>query len=196
MALKNYTTKEKVEKYLNKTITDTLEAYLASAERIIDEYCQRNFKADTTASARYYDGNDSNTLRIDDCVAITKVEIGQDAYGDSFEDVALTDFKLLPNNALLDLRPINEIFSRSHLFSMGIQNQKITAKWGYSVAVPADIELVATVLTAGMYNNYQAGGVAKSESIGSYSVSYDNRQNWDDFNNINSVLNRYKKLSI
>lgn len=194
-----YTTQKKIEDYLGGTaITASLGAYILSAQKFIEDYCQRVFKADTEATARLFDGKGSNSLRIDDCVEITKVEIGNDEFGDTFtEETDLTKIKTLPNNAIVLGLPITEIVSRNYNFICGLQNHKITAKWGYTDCVPADISFVATVLASGMYlNNISGTGAIKSETIGAYSVSYDNQQNWSDFKSISMILDGYKKYGL
>lgn len=197
MTDRGYTTQKKMEDYLGGTaITISVSPFILSAQKFIEDYCQRVFKADTVATARLFDGKGSNSLRIDDCVEITKVEIGQDQYGDSFIEDDLTKIKTLPNNAVVLGLPITEVVSRNYEFICGLQNHKITAKWGYTDCIPEDIQFVATVLACGMYKNAQGGGAVKSESIGAYSVSYENLQNWSDFSSINLVLDNYKKYGL
>lgn len=197
MSDKGYTTADKIQTYLGQTITDSLASFILSAQKFIEDYCQRVFKADTEASARLFDGKGTNSLRIDDCVSITKVEIGNDAFGDTFtQETDLTKIKELPNNAIVLGLPITELVSRNYTFIEGLQNHKITGKWGYCSCVPDDISFVATVLASGMYLNARGAGAVKSESIGQYSVSYDNLQNWSDFKSISLVLDNYKKLGL
>jgi len=198
MTDRGYTTQKKIEDYLGGgTISASLSIYILSAQKFIEDYCQRVFKADSVATARLFDGRGSNSLRIDDCVEITKVEVGNDEFGDSFtEETDLTKVKQLPNNAIVLGLPITELYNRNKEFIVGLQNHKITAKWGFSDCVPADVSFVATVLASGMYKNAQGAGAVKSESIGAYSVSYDNLQNWSDFKSINLVLDNYKRYGL
>ena len=197
MSDRGYTTQTKIEEYLGSgVIATSLTPYILSAQRYIEDYTQYIFKADTSASARLFDGNGGYSLRIDDCVSVTKVEVGNDMYGDTFTEEDITKIKTLPGNAIAVGLPITEVVTRTNAFTKGIQNNRITAKWGYCDCVPDDIKFVATVLASGMYLNNQGAGAVTSESIGQYSVSYDNKQNWSDFANINNVLNNYKRYAL
>ena len=80
----------------------------------------------------------------------------------------------------------------------GHANQRITAKWGYSELVPADVSFAATVMVSGMYM-YGVGGAmggVKSEKIGEYSVSYADKDGWADFKKAQDILNSYVKFLI
>jgi hypothetical protein len=102
--MKGYTDKTSIEAYLgvDDGVTDAvLETYIEAAESIIDNITRRNFIADSTASARLYDGNATGFLEIDDAVAVTKVEVGLDSYGNDFLEVASSGadrYFLRPNN--------------------------------------------------------------------------------------------------
>lgn len=204
-----YTTEAKVAAFLDETIaTGAATAFIESAEALIDQITGRNFKADTAASAKLFDGNDEQDLSIDDCVAVTKVEVGSNFYGDSHDEVVANDavgagsdcYYKLPNNALVNGQPIIELHLRSRIWVEGMANHRITAKWGYSVSAPKDIEFAATVLAGGMYiaNRLKNGeGAVKSESIGGYSITYDSgsESKWNDYDAALKILDRYKKYS-
>ncbi len=199
---KAYTTKALVEAFLGETITPSLSAYILAVQLYIEAITGRNFKADSTASARLYDGNDEQELGIDDCVSITKVEVGNDAYGDSFTEVLATGtdkYFTLPNNASVLGYPFNRLALRERTFLQGIQNQRVTAKWGYSSAVPEDISWVATFLVASLYKQgitQNVGGI-KSEKIGEYSVAFgeggSGANSGSDWEKANVILDTYKK---
>jgi len=210
MTPKGYSTPEKVAAYLGITLTEALTAkfntWIASVEVIIDQMTDRNFKADSNATARLYDGDNTNELLIDDCVEITKVEIGQDDYGASFQEVLATGtdrYWTDPANHVARKLPIRKVTLRSQGFLWGKQNQRITAKWGYSATPPADIEFATTVFVAGIYNNSTTGGSGevKSEKIGNYQVTYDTdseggANSWADFKAAQDTVNQYKRLVI
>jgi len=204
---KGYTTKTKVETFLNTTISINIDDYIETAENIIDMLTGRNFIADTTDVVRYYSGCGSKVLLIDDAVEITKVEIGDDDYGGSFteiNEVSSSDasgYFTMPENFSEDGEPITKLILRSHKFLSGIKNQKITGKWGYSVNVPADICFAATVIAGGIYNTNYGGAVAsklKSEKIGNYSVSYgvDDEASWASFKRAVQIISNYKKWAL
>jgi len=78
----SYTSEENIENYLMTTIDSSfssqIDTWIKSVEEYIDNYTERSFIADDSASARFYDGDNSRTISIDDCVEITKVEVGDD----------------------------------------------------------------------------------------------------------------------
>ncbi len=195
-----YTSETKLETYLNDTIaTGAADDAIAAAEKIIDEYTGRNFKADAAASARLFDGDGSQELLIDDCVEITKVEVGSNEYGDSFTEVLATGsaryIKLPANNSALGV-PIRKLLSISLLFIEGVQNHRITAKWGYSIAAPADIVMAATILAAFIYTDGRDDGM-KSESIGAYSISYlEGNDLADELLKVKKILDNYRKIEL
>jgi len=133
---KGYTTKEKVEAYLGKDdgVSDAvLTSYIEAVEGAIDGLTDRNFIADTVASARLYDGSGDNALLIDDCVSVTKVEVGLDSYGDDFLEISATGsdrYFLRPSNYSADSVPVRSIELSARDWTGGRQNNRITAKWG------------------------------------------------------------------
>ena len=207
MAAKGYTTKEKIENYIYQEIDDTydstIDQWISAVERIIDNITGRNFKADSTASARVYDGDETNELIIDECVEVTKVEAGTDSIGSSFTEIPSTGsgrYFTYPANALLKGVAINQIALSDRNFPGGMQNNRITAKWGYSVTPPDDIVFAATVFVAGIINQERQGGSeVKSESIGNYSVSYNSDKgdnSWADFTRAKEILAQLTLLRI
>ena len=196
MVDREYTTQQKVEDFLKKTVDYSLTDYILSAQDYIEGYTKRVFSACSTASARLFDGKGKQELLIDDCISITKVELGNDQYGNTFTEVLSTGtdrYIPLPNNYSALKVPITKILLTQKLFDFGMQNAKITAKWGYSEDVPSDISFVATVLVAGMFNAKNSVNGMNSETIGSYSVSYNNQEQLNAFNRAISMLQRYKK---
>ena len=156
---------------------------------------ERDFASDSEASVRYFNGDNTRKLLIDDCIEITKVEVGNDVYGDSFSELSESDYKLLPNNHNSKGLPITSVWYRNGIFGEGIQNQKITAKWGYSEEAPDDIIYVATFLATSVYNTGQGGslGGIKSERIGEYSVTFSTDSELKDFKKIEKILENYKR---
>lgn len=207
MAAKGYTSKTALEDYILQDIDGAyatqIDEYIEAAERIIDADTGRNFKADSVASARVFDGDDSDILIIDDAVEIATVEVGQDSYGSSFQSISASGadrYFTEPENAALIGKPITRIALNARRFPAGRQNNRVTAKWGYSVAVPKDIKFVATVFVAGILNASRQGGDAiKSERIGNYTVTYNSdigSDSWTDFEKAKSILASYRRYNI
>jgi hypothetical protein len=184
--MKGYTSRQQIEKYLQTTIPSSfysqINAWIGQVEKYIDRKTDRNFIADTNATARLFDGDNTATLLINDAVAITKIEIDG-------EQLTTDEYYLYPANDT----PKKKIVLSGRYFTKGKQNIKVTAKWGYSTIVPDDIILAATILTSGIYNSYGSTKEVKSESIGNYSVTYSDAGGWDDFANANDIVESYIK---
>lgn len=207
MSLKGYTSKANVENYGLVTVDDAfntqINSWIEAAELIIDDITGRNFKADAVATPRLYSGDGDRSLIIDDAVEITQVEIGLDDFGGAFQTIPSSGssrFFTEPANHVAHNVPITKVVLRDKVFTPGMQNQRITAKWGYSVAVPKNIEFAATVFVFGIANqNRQGGQSVKSERIGNYQVTYnsDNGQDsWGDFERALAILDSYKRYHI
>lgn len=205
MAAKGYTTEEKIETFLNKDIStgDADDAILA-AEKLIDMLTGRNFKAESSASYRYFTGNNSQDLIIDDCTEVSEVNLANDEYGDSLSTLSaggVNGYVLFPKNRTDPPVPIRKIHYRGGVWTAGRENHKIKAKWGYSAAPPGDIVMAATIIAGGIYN-YNRGGVSgdiKTEKIGDYSVTYDvegTGGRWGDYERAITILDGYKKFFV
>lgn len=205
MAKKGYTDKTAIEQYLLRSIDSSfnnqVNEWIEGVENTIDLITGRNFVADTAATARLYDGDGSDTLAIDDAIEVSTVEIGADNYGGTFRAMVATGanrFFTLPNNHTAVKEPITHIELNSDTFIHGRQNQKVTAKWGYSAAAPADIKRAATVFVAGIINqNSPSGDQVKSKRIGDYQVTYNTDKGGDaftDFDTAIATLDAYKRF--
>lgn len=188
---KGYTTKEKIESFLQKTIEANLSDYILSAQAYIETATGRKFAPDGEESVRYFNGNGRMDLIIADCYEVTKLEISTDSWGDNFSVINSTDYKAIRLEPDL---PITKLISRYTGFTKGLQNIKITAKWGWE-EIPADISFCATVLASGMYNAQINGSNLKSESIGQYSVSY-GEKDWENLEKVKKILQQYENIQI
>jgi len=193
---KEYTTQEKVEDFLGVSTGKSLTDIILAVQEYIEGYTNRSFTSCGVASARLFDGMGKQELLIDDCIEVEKVELGNDSYGNTFIEVAssgIDRYILLPNNYSVKNIPVTKILLTSRIFDFGIQNIRVTAKWGYSKNVPYDISFVATVLVAGMYNAKNSVNGINSETIGSYSISYNNQEQWNAYNRALVLLGKYKQ---
>ena len=196
---KGYTTRQQIENYLLITIDQSfyaqVDSWIEEIEAHIDQVTGRNFVADTVASARYFDGDNNSKILIDDAVAITEIKIGDNTaiIPDTDPLKADGDFLLYPLNTL----PKTKISLRGGWFPRyPEQGIKVTGKWGYSVAAPADIQLAATVLVAGIIDySWNAEGEVASMTIGRYSVSYKTDAGWKDFDRVPAILKSYRKFT-
>lgn len=194
---KGYTTRQQIENYLLMTIDSSfysqIEDWIEQVEKYIDQMTGRNFVADSTATAKLYDGNSANVMPIDDAIQITKVEQGDGGISTAsseWTEIESDEYVSYPANDL----PKTEIRLFGALFSRGFQNVRVTAKWGYSASVPDDIKLASTVLVAGIINySFNADGKVQQRTVGRYTVSYKSDKQWNDFEQIKSILEYYKK---
>jgi hypothetical protein len=202
--MKGYTTKTKIENYtlteIDISFNDQIDTWIEAIENYIDKVTGRNFIADTSASERLFNGNGSRNLPIDDCISVTKVEKGNNSYGDSFREIdeeVAGGYYLLPENYSEKGLPIDMIHLRGSLWNKGLKNHRITAKWGYSEEVPKDIEFATTVFVNGIINktNVTKGDIS-SEKIGDYSVSYKSEKEKSDYIRALEILEKYKSYQL
>jgi hypothetical protein len=207
MAAKGYTSEENIESYglvdIAGSFSNQIDGWIEGVEGIIDDITGRNFIADEEASPRLFDGPGSKKLIIDDAVEITKLEIGLDDYGGNFQEIlasGVNRYFTLPANGMDNAGkpvPFTALQLRAHFFQSGMQNQRVTAKWGYSVDVPKEIEFAATVFAFGIVNQQrQSGQSVKSEKIGNYAVTYNSdngKDSWGDFERALAILDKYKR---
>ena len=191
MINKNYTSKEKIDNFLGVDVTINLIDYILSAQQYIDTFTGRTFANDTNESIKLINGNSGSILQIPEATEITKLEIASDGWGDNFTEILTADYKLISSN---DGLSANKIALRSSIFTTGLGNVRLTGKWSMG-EIPADLSFCATVIASGMYNAQLAGGVLKSESIGQYSVSYDDKD-WAKLDKVKQILQSYQKLFI
>lgn len=199
MASKGYTTRQQIENYLLITIDPSfytqVDNWIEEIEDYIDQITGRNFVADSADAVRYYDGDNSASLLIDDAVSISEIKIGDNdaLVADTTPLDADGDFILYPANRL----PISKIQLRASSFpSTPLRCIKVTGKFGYSVAAPADIMQAATILVAGIINySWNAEGEVSSMTIGRYSVTYKTDQSWKDFERVPDILKHYRKFT-
>jgi len=194
--MKQYTSKDRVEALMLVKIKDSwienFNIFLEEAENYIDTFTGRNFKADTEASAKVYDGNGTKQLIIDDCVLIESISIYD---GSTTEELDSDKFFTYPANATPKLR-IEIGDEETSYFIRGQQNISVMAKWGYSVVPPKEIEFVASVIVAGMINYaYEHNSEVESESIDDYNVSYNRKEDWVKYERAKEILEKYKKIS-
>lgn len=195
-----YTSKADLATFLGGiTITGT-DADLAinAATQLVEDMTNRVFIADTEATERLFDGKGGCSLIIDDCIEIEKVERGLDQFGDFYEEIpatGLTRYITLPANAGNKMLPYTSLQLRYEYWTRGIQNQKITAKWGFSENVPPLIQQATTIIAAGMYmyNRGGASGSVTSEKIGNYAVSYGSDGQWKSYENAKKIIQGFTR---
>lgn len=200
MSAKGYTDKTSIENYLLQTIDSSfnsqIDAWIQAVEAFIDKLTSRNFVADASGSesTRLYDGNGGYEMEFDDFIVEGATDLGKLI-------LKIGDPAVTISNSNIYLEPANtdrkrKIILKENVFTAGRQVISLTARFGYSAAVPADIKMAATILVAGItnYSNNTKGKV-QSETIGRYSVSYKTDQGWNDYKSAIDIIKSYKKYT-
>lgn len=190
----SYTDETSIKNYLLTDIDPSFDTQIAdwitSISAFIEQYTGRVFIADNAATTRLFEGRCTNKLLIDECVEIDKVEKG-DRYGESFTEITSADYQTLPYNDI----PKTAVGLKRTIWGEGVH--RITAKWGYSAALPADIKFAATVLVAGIINTQTRTGTAvKSEKIGNYTVTYSDEKGAGDYMQAMAILDQRKRVTL
>ena len=131
-----------------------LEAILKAATEAIDNYCNRpdGFVAVETAAARVYANSGKPYLEIDECIAVSQVEI-KDSGG--YTVVATDDWEPFAGDSR---RPnYNRTpYTRLMLADQG-QRVRVTARWGYAATVPAVIKQAVITQATRWYKRAESG---------------------------------------
>ena len=200
--MKGYCSVADIEKYslteIDANFEATVEGWIAVIEQYIEKETGRVFKADTTASKRYFDGNYSNEIYIDECISVSELLI-KDVLGNTLYNLVKdTHYLVYPYNEL----PIRKLMAKSYnvlgflTFPKGQKNIELTAKWGYSESVPDGIKFATMVLTTGIVNySNNSDGEAKSEKIGDYSITY-KENDWKDYELAKSIIGSFTKHDV
>ena len=153
----NYTTTSLVKASLGiPSGTTSEDAYIEdaidAAEDEINNFCDRTFVADGSATARVYQPSTNVLVYTDDFYTTTSLVVKQDDSNDGTYGTTLTiteDFIVVGNSA-----PVNCIRSVSSPFPRYTSNRptvQVTAKWGYKTAVPAAVAQAALILSARLF---------------------------------------------
>lgn len=197
MAKRGYTNEISIENYLltdiDASFSTQIDAWIEAAEKFIEKYTGRIFIADSVASEKKYDGDNEDVIFVDDFISLTSAYLGDTLLESEADDADDPDFYQYPANTEYK----NKLELIGGVWSQGHKNVKITAKWGYSAAVPADVKFAATVIVAGIINagNKSIKSV-RQETIGRYSVQYSDDKGWSDYEEAIKILNLYRKIAI
>ncbi|HML23516.1 MAG TPA: hypothetical protein PKD09_17805 [Aggregatilinea sp.] len=191
-----YVTAEEIRAQAGK-LSDTddtlLGALAAAATEAINNYCGRpdGFLAAATGSARLFAGTGTATMRIDECAAISLVEVkdsvtdtGYTAWAASdwigfSGDPMRPDFNRLPYTGLM-IAPGGSYaaFSDGRYNGRGgfrpaadrmqaVPTVRVTARWGYALVLP-DVIRQACITQASRW--YKRGQASWSDAIGNADV--------------------------
>jgi hypothetical protein len=122
-------------------------------DQAIDDHYGRSFTPTAltaTATIRYFDGNGREELFVDDLLAASKVEINTDSQDSpTWNEITASYYDLWPYNTLPKIKLI--LFDPSwSSFPNFRKSVRITAVWGYAVAVPTTVQVLANNLVLRM----------------------------------------------
>lgn len=186
---KGYTNILAIENYLLTDISDCFQdqvsEWIAQVEKYIENYTGRVFITET-ATARYYDGNGEIEMTFDDFTDLETLTIDG-------TEIESDEYYLYPANTVKK----DTIVLEQTYFTKDNQNVVLTAKWGYSDTVPHDIAFATTIFVAGIINfSNNAHGEVVSETVGQYSVTYNNSKEWSDYKRAVEILNHYRRIRV
>lgn len=188
-----YASAQDLRSQINKLSTTSdidLTSMLSAAERVINGFCNRpdGFISLTTATSRLYAGTGRAYMSIDECTSITLVEVKDTATASSYTSWVAGDwipfsgdykdpnFNRLPYTILMIDPTGDQVaftggrytgqrgFSPEIDRNRGVPTVRVTAKWGYSVAVPADIKEACIMQAARWYKRLEG---AMSDALAS-----------------------------
>lgn len=215
-----YTTRDKVEKYLNADLSGVSGAvtdWIASIAAWIDKYCGKSFE--TSATTKYYDGNGRNRILIDSFIGTPTSVLLLNTDGSTrftLTEGAGNDYVAYPLNAtekneivIMPGSPVRR-FSRAFFEDILDDDESndpafterrvlaVTASFGASTLVPADIELAATKLVAKIAEKRLKGsdGSIKSEKLGDYAISFGDIDDGAEALGVYNILDQWREPTI
>jgi len=149
---------------ISADVLATLESNITAASRMIDRYKGVEPGAYKTAGAaaaiRYFTGNGQYWLQIDNATSVEEVAVMRSEFVTLTED---DDYNLWPYDAPAKGEPYRAMESERGAWPIRARNVKVTAVWGVSVNVPADIERACKIQTTRWYmralNSWQDSAV-------------------------------------
>ncbi len=178
-----YATVVELRGQINKTKTTTdveLALLLDAVSDSIDKFCNRSdgFVSDVTESARTYTGSGSTVQWIDECTAVTLVEVKDSPSDTTYDSWVAADWIAAtgdPENPDFNRTPFHflvvsavgdfELFTsgtfsgrqgfRRMQMGRGVPTVRITGNWGYAATVPGTIKEATIAQAARWYKRGQ-----------------------------------------
>lgn len=205
-----YATEGDIEKFLlhdiDSSFSGQVTTWLALAKEWIDNYCNTTFE-EVASSVRYFDGNGSPDLPVDEFHGNPVVKL-LDSSGNTIETLTEgTDFVCYPlnntvKNSLSFTGPSGLISDRQLIdgesgrgWPRGTKSVSVEVTWGHS-AVPEAVKQAAIQIVARILNQGLRGGDVKAESLGSYSVTYQDIDETAMALGLKSLLFPYKVIDV
>lgn len=181
----DYCTVTEVRSQINKSGTEddvTIGAIISAVSLNVDNFCNRpdGFEADSSASVRIYSGSGDTVQWIDECVAVSLVEVKDSPTDTDYEawaadtwlaatgDPLMPDFNRTPYAFILvsatgdyDLFTSGQFTTRRGFRPRGerrrgVPTVRVTARWGYAASTPDVVKQACIVESARIYKRGQS----------------------------------------
>ena len=179
---------ERVKTYLDLANTDTasdvlLQDLIARIGAWAERYCDRSFAKATYTEQRDGDGTDTLLVRQWPLLSVASLYDDPLRVFGAATQIAATDFAIYANQGMIRLD--------GRVFSVGIQNVKVTYEAGYA-DIPEDLQQAVVELVADRFRNKENQGI-RSLAIGSYRVDYGEEELPSE---IRGVLDGYRRTRV
>jgi len=179
---------ERVKTYLDLANTDTasdvlLQDLIARIGAWAERYCDRTFAKATYTEQRDGDGTDTLLVRQWPFLSVASLYDDPLRVFGAATQIAAADFAIYANQGMIRLD--------GRVFSVGIQNVKVTYEAGYA-DIPEDLQQAVVELVADRFRNKENQGI-RSLAIGSYRVDYGEEELPSE---IRGVLDGYRRTRV
>lgn len=179
---------ERVKTYLDLANTDTasdvlLQDLIARIGAWVEHYCDRSFAKATYTEQRDGDGTDTLIVRQWPLLSVASLYDDPLRVFGAATQIATTNFVIYANQGSIRLDGL--------VFSVGIQNVKVTYEAGYA-DIPEDLQQAVVELVADRFRNKENQGI-RSLAIGSYRVDYGDEELPSE---IKGVLDGYRRTRV
>lgn len=166
-----YTSKQQVETYIKRSLTESEDAFLSiinpAIKAWIDAYTNSNFSK-VNPSTRYYDNEDwcEGSIDLDPCTDITQVSAVNEQTNEDYYVYFPYQYIAEPRNETVK----RELVRKDAMWPEGWGNIAVTARYSEWVnGVPEDVTAAATIMAAGIINSgLNHTDNLKSETIEGY----------------------------
>lgn len=198
-----YTTQAKIEALFGVTLTtaqiNALNDVINAVTSYIDNYTGKSFEV-SSKELRYFNGNGCREMIIDSFLT-ADMEVETLNINGSVERTLSkgpsNDYIVYPYNRSEKNKLILTRNSSVGRFSCGDANVRVSARFGASSTVPADISLVATKLSYQLLRtDIPQGTQLTAVRLGDYSASYGAINEAAQSLGVNTVLDSYRDIEI
>lgn len=190
----SYITEGDLENHILQDIDNSFSSWIASVILMVESYIEKFTGIDfenSVSSTRYFDGYGEDVLFIGDFQSVATVQI-LDSTGTAIQTLTVnTDYVLYPYNDSVKNALLLMPGGQRVIWPTGRRTVLVTGVFGYATP-PADIKMAAVRMAAKIINEGLKGGQVASETLGSYSVSYEQMDDNADSLGIKHVLNSYR----